>query len=270
MRKTSMIHEKWFGKQVLALVAMAALGVVAASAGQEVGYSPDFVSPFLYTGGGDFSKGFGLQGIKGGDTEGTFIITGTSNMNGVVYSGPVNHGFTPQGSGTGTWYVMNVPESFQASSTSIYGVDNLGGGNFNLVGSYVFNEPDNPNEPNKPKPRIGFFYAGPLTNTPSSGDFLSYQGRNLRTGRLADFTYIHSVSGGLAVGNYGFEFEGNPFGHAFVYDPSKVQPQTDIVFPADTDKTHTAYGIWYNGGTSYTIAGGVGIPSASMIYGDPI
>lgn len=259
-----MIHEKWFKRQVLALVvvAAAAFHVVGVSADQGNGFSPDFVSPFLFTGGGDFSNGFGLQGIKGGDTEGTFIITGTSNVNGVVYSGPVNHGFTSLGSGTGTWYVINVPESFNANSTSIYGPDNLGGGNFNLVGSYVSKESGNP--------RIGFFYAGPLTNTPSSGDFLSYQGRNLRTGQLADFTYIHSVSGGLAVGNYGFQAEGNPFGHAFIYNPSnQAQPQTDIMFP-DSDETHTAYGIWHNGGSSYTIAGGVGLPSGPMKYGDPL
>src|SRR5262249_207816 len=156
--------------------------------------------PFLYTGGGDFSSEFGLQGIKGGDSEGTFIITGTSGFNGVVYSGPVNRGFNPQGSGTGVWYVMNVPESFNAKSTSIYGVDNLGRGNVNLVGSYVSNESGNgtacADTPSTICPRIGFFYAGTLTNTPSSANFLSYQGRNLSIpGRLADFTYIHSVSG---------------------------------------------------------------------------
>ena len=171
-----MIHEKWFKKQVLALMAVAAFDVVGVSAGQPGADSVDVVSPFLYTGSPDFSSDFGLQGIKGGDTAGTFIITGTSNVNGVVYNGPVNHGFTPQGSGTGTWYVINVPLSFNANSTSIYGPDNLGGGTVNLVGSYVSGNL-----------RIGFFYAGPLTNTPSSGNFLSYQGRNLRTGELADF-----------------------------------------------------------------------------------
>jgi len=181
------------------------------------------------------------------------------NVNGVVYKGPVNHGFTADGSGTGQWFVMNVPPSFNATSTSIYGPDNLGGNNVNLVGTYVSGNL-----------RIGFFYAGPLTNTPSSGNFLSYQGRNLTTGQRADFTYIHSISRGLAVGNYGFQGEGNPFGHAFIYNPNMpAQPQKDIMFP-DSDKTHTAYGIWYNGGSSYTIAGGVGLPSGLMNYGDPL
>ena len=230
-------------------------------------YVPSIVSPFFYAGSGDFTDGFGLQGIKGGDMEGTFIITGTSNVNGVVYVGPVNHGFTSSGSGTGAWYVMNVPSSFNAASTSIYGPDNLGNNMVNLVGSYVSN--------GEGSPRIGFFYTGPIANTTAdSSGFTSYQGRNLQTGQLAQFTYIHSVSGGqsnaLAVGNYGFQGEGNPFGHAFIYNPANpAQPQIDITFP-DTDKTHTAYGIWYNGGTSYTISGGVGLPSGSSKYGEPL
>lgn len=30
---------------------------------QPIGYAPDFVSPFLYTGSGNFSGGWGLQAI---------------------------------------------------------------------------------------------------------------------------------------------------------------------------------------------------------------
>lgn len=235
--------------------------------GASQGYAPTTISPFFYTGSGNFANGFGLQGIKGGDGDGNFIITGTSDVNGVVYVGPVNHGFTSQGTGTGNWFVMNVPASFNAASTSIYGPDNLGNNTANLVGSYVSNA--------EGSPRIGFFYSGPLQNTTAdSTGFTSYQGRNLQSGRLAEFTYIHSVSGGqnnaLAVGNYGFQTEGNPFGHAFIYNPDNPQqPQIDIQFP-DTDKTHTAYGIWYNGGTSYTISGGVGLPSGPVKYGEPL
>lgn len=244
-----------------------AILLTAANSADAGGYRPDVIAPFLYTGSGEFTSGYGLQGIKGGDTEGNFIISGTSNANGVVYSGPVNRGFTPLGSGTGTWYVMNVPASFNASSTSIYGPDNLGNNNVNLVGSYV--------SKNTGTPRIGFFYTGPLLDTDdNTPGFTSYQGRNLSTGALAEFTYIHSVSGGssypLAVGNYGFQTEGNPFGYAFIYNPANPQqPQIDIEFP-DKDKTHTAYGIWYNSGTSYTIAGGVGLPSGPAKYGEPL
>ena len=36
------------------------------------------------------------------------------------------------GSGSGTWYTINVPSGFNASSTSIYGVDNVGSDNVDL------------------------------------------------------------------------------------------------------------------------------------------
>jgi len=55
-----MIQEKWFKKQVLALVAVATFDVVGVSAGQPGADSVDLVSPFFYTGSGDFSSGFGL------------------------------------------------------------------------------------------------------------------------------------------------------------------------------------------------------------------
>jgi len=53
-----MIQEKWFKKQVLALVAVATFDVVGVSAGQPGADSVDLVSPFFYTGSGDFSSGF--------------------------------------------------------------------------------------------------------------------------------------------------------------------------------------------------------------------
>ena len=62
--------------------------------------------------------------------------------------------------------------------------------------------------------------------------------------------------GDLAVGNADGP-EGNAplgTGHAFIYSVSQAQILTDIVYPGSTSTT--AYGIWYNGGTSYTIAGG--------------
>src|SRR5262249_52568291 len=44
--------------------------------------------------------------------------------------------------------------------------------------------------------------------------------------------------------------------HAFIYSLSQHRFLTDINFPASDVKATTAYGIWHNGGTSYTIAGG--------------
>lgn len=232
----------------------------------------DLVSPFLYTGPGAGTNtsgiydDFGLQGIKGGDSQGSYLITGTSGSNGVIYKGPIDHAMSTSGSGSGSWTVMNVPTSFDASSSSIYGVDNLSGGNVDLVGSYVSATADSSGQ----FPRIGFYYNGPITASPDAANYRSYQGRDPLTGQLATFTYIHSISGGLAVGNYDFLGDGNPAGNAFIYDPDSSTPQTAVDYGGD-GKTHTAYGIWFNGGSDYTIAGGEGLNgSGDGQYGQPL
>lgn len=226
---------------------------------QPIGYAPDFVSPFLYTGSGNFSGGWGLQGIKGGDQQGSFVITGTSNVNGVVYSGPVNHGFTSLGSGTGAWYVMNVPSSINsAASTSIYGPDSLGNGNYNLVGTYTSSTNSN---------TYSFIYTGPLTSTPQASSFITVQAK-YPNGQPAQFTILHSVSGGLAAGNYGSP--NSLLGNAFIYDPQNLsRPQTDLQFPS-REKSYSVYGIWHNGGNSYTVAGGVSGGLIDKKSGEPV
>jgi hypothetical protein len=271
-----------------------------------LGYVPDVISPFYFTGNSSFTQSaFGLQGIKSWPTDGWYILTGTSGTNGVVYIGPIDHGSTPvpsntigsnvvltplnqipscvssggSGSGQGScgssgsqstqggWFVMN----YNGYSTSIYGPDVIGNGNVNLVGSLV--------QSGTSTPTIGFYYAGPVTNTPNQANFNKFQATN-GAGTPADFTFIHSVSGGatnapLAVGNYGYQGSGsgNPWGYAFVYNPS-TKTKVDITFPDyTTDKTHTAYGIWYNGDGTYTIAGGVGLgnqPTSDYVYGEPL
>ncbi len=68
--------------------------------------------------------------------------------------------------------------------------------------------------------------------------------------------------GDLAVGNADGP-EGNAplgTGHAFIYGVSQARILTDIVYPGSLSTT--AYGIWYNGGTSYTIAGGYTMPGS--------
>ena len=214
------------------------------------------VSPFLYTYSGNYWENWGLQGIKGTQQAGIFVITGTSHVNGVVYKGPVNNGFNSSGSGKGgQWWAMNVPG---ASSTSIYGPEDLGNGNYNLVGTYKL--------PNA-SPTYSFIYQGPLTTTPSASAFQTVQAK-YPNGQTAEYTILHSVSGGLAAGNYGSP--NTDLGHAFIYDPQNpVRPQTDLVFP-DADKTHSVYGIWHNGGTRYTVAGGVGGNIGRNIIEGPI
>jgi parallel beta-helix repeat protein len=173
----------------------------------------------------------GWQGIRAADTPGQYLITGTSNANGLLYIGPIS------GVG-GTSYAVNYPG---ATTTSVYGPDNLGNGVIRLVGTYKTGD----------DMVYGFVFEGTtadLTN-PDNYRTIAYPG--------AKFNYVHSTMGGLAVGNYDGPTEsGQPVGpgHGYIYNVATGQFLTDIVFPGSV--SNTAYGIWYNGGTSYTICGG--------------
>ena len=84
-----------------------------------------FYSPFVYTGTGESSEN-GAQGIKQAPGRNRYVITGTSGNitsegQGSVYVGRINGASTSQGSGSGTWVLMDVPESWDAPSSSIYG-----------------------------------------------------------------------------------------------------------------------------------------------------
>ena len=69
----------------------------------------------------------GWQGIRASGTSGQYLITGTSDTNGLLYIGPI--------SGTGgTAYPVNYPGT---ATTSVYGPDLLGNGQLRLVGSYT-------------------------------------------------------------------------------------------------------------------------------------
>jgi hypothetical protein len=172
----------------------------------------------------------GWQGIRASDTSGQYLIAGTSDDNGLLYDGPI--------SGVGaTAYPVDYPG---ATSTSVYGPDNLGNGELRLVGSY------------KTGNGIvqGFAFQGTAADLSNSSNYQTIDYPN------AQYTYVHSTMGDLAVGNADGSDAGLPdiTGHAFIYDLATTSFPTDIVYPGSTSTT--AYGISYNGGTSYTICGG--------------
>lgn len=216
------------------------------------------LSPFYYTGPNFSTSEYGLQGIKGADAFGSYYIVGTSGLNGVVYDGPIDTATTSNGSGSGTWTVMNAPSAFNATATSIYGVDNLDGVNqVTLVGSY--------DSDSTTKTQNSFYYVGPVTSSSSAANWKSFQASGSQGS--ATYTILHSVDKGLAVGNYDYESmnngEGTWRGNAFIFDPvgnGGAGHQLDITYPVGAS-SHTAYGIWYNGTQndgrkSYTVAGG--------------
>jgi trimeric autotransporter adhesin len=178
------------------------------------------------------------QGIRAADTSDQYLITGTSNANGLLFEGTM--------AGVGTSYSVNYPS---AATTSVYGPDNLGGGNLALVGSYK-----NTDAATAAVQVNGFIFQGTTADLSQSANYqtIDYPG--------AEFNYVHSAMGGLAVGNYDSAADHGadnlPLGpgHAYIYDIAQGTFLTDIVFP--NSKSNTAYGIWYNGGTSYTICGG--------------
>src|SRR5207249_6813724 len=157
-----------------------------------------------------------------------------------------SHGILYEGSlsGSGDWTVLDYPSSsnITVTGTVLYGPDALPPGNVRIVGSYTICEDEGTNVRNH-----GLLYEGP---TDGSGTWQTIDyGGPLLPGEQVLNTIVHSTMGGLAVGN----FDTNLLtGRAFVYDIA-ANSWKELIKPS---VSITAYGIWYKGGTSYTIAGG--------------
>ena len=178
------------------------------------------------------------EGIRGSDTAGNYLISGTSGNEGLLFDGTMT--------GVGASYAVEYP---QALTTSVYGPDNLGSGIVRLVGNYK-----NQDYATAPVFSHGFVFEGTTTQLSDASRYRSIDFPG------AKYNYVHSTMGGLAVGNYDnpaqHGLNGVPFGpgHAFIYDLATNTYLTDVVFPGSL--SNTVYGIWYNGGTSYTLCGG--------------
>ena len=177
------------------------------------------------------------QGIRGTTTAGQYMMVGTSNSSdGLLYVGSID-------GNSGTSYTVTYPGSV---ATSVYGPDAPTAVDHSTRGQLSH--------------RLGVgcgarvHLRGNDGRPGNAGNYLSidYPG--------AEFNYVHSTMGGLAVGNYDSPTDhgqgGLPLGpgHAYIYDIASDTFLTDVVYPGST--SNTAYGIWYNGGTSYTIFGG--------------
>jgi trimeric autotransporter adhesin len=170
----------------------------------------------------------GWQGFREGDSSNQYIITGTSDANGLLYIGPIS------GVG-GTTYPVDYPVA--AATTIVYGPDNLGDGELRLVGSYTTGTGQTD----------GFMFQGTVDDLDVDSDYTTIED----TADDATYTYIHSTDGDVAVGNDGDIPAVTD--HAFVYSISQ-NTFTDMSYPGSTSTS--AYGVWYNGGASYTICGG--------------
>jgi hypothetical protein len=203
----------------------------SSSYGNLIGHSDPVTSISYYNARGVSTQPVSAwQGIRNGDASGQYVLTGTSGSNGLLYVGPIS------GIG-GMSSTVNYPG---ATSTSVYGPDNLGSGTVRLVGSYK----------NGDGTIHGFVFQGTVADLSSSSNYRTIDGPG------AEITYVHSTMGDLAVGNTDSPEGSFPIasGHAFLYNLATSKFYPDIVYPGST--TTTAYGIWYNGATSYTICGG--------------
>jgi trimeric autotransporter adhesin len=186
----------------------------------------------------------GWQGIRNSDTDGQYLIAGTSNANGLLFDGTM--------AGVGTSYSVNFPG---ATNTSVYGPDNLDNSAVRLVGSYR-----NADFATAAVEVNGFLFEGTTADLTQGSSYrtVDYPG--------AKFNYVHSTMGGLAVGNYDSPVDHGAFnlplgpGHAYIYDVAQAKFLTDVVYPGS--KSNTAYGIWDNGNASFTICGGYSLDPA--------
>ncbi|MEO6845662.1 MAG: hypothetical protein ABI443_00235 [Chthoniobacterales bacterium] len=173
-----------------------------------------------------------LTGIRG-DTDPNVVMTGvytpvgTSNTQGLIYSGALDN--------SGVWNVLNATISGETvTSTALYGPNTVSPGTIIVVGSYKNNVSGAVDH--------GLLYTGAPDG---SGTY-----QNLDAALPGEVnTIAHSTHGNMVVGNY----DTGIVGKAFVYN---------LTTPAFSDLSKpgalsiTAYGVWHNSGTSYTIAGG--------------
>lgn len=182
-----------------------------------------------------------ITGVRGVSYSSNVYITGlfyesasSTLSQGMLYTGPVGGG--------GSWQVFNFPGS---ASTSLYGPDNDGAGNVIVAGSYTL--------PSAPTIQRGLVYQGSSTGGGTWSD-LDMSLMIVRPNESAIFTFAHSTMGGLVVGN----FDTNLLtGRAFIYNVNYASTNpagyTELIKP--NALSITAYGIWFNQGTNYTIAG---------------
>jgi hypothetical protein len=176
-----------------------------------------------------------LTGVRGAAGRGVYI-TGTfrpqssSDTQGLLYQGRL--------SGGGQWTVLNFPSSggVTVTSTALYGPNGLPSNNVRLVGSYKRSDTQFDH---------GLLYEGPPDG---SGTWQTIDYPSI--GETVLNTIAHSTMGGLVVGNFDTNLA---TGRAFIYD---IDNNSWVELKKAGAVSITAYGIWHDGGTHYTIAGG--------------
>lgn len=206
-------------------------GGSTAPSGSGIGYQT-----LNYNGSLGSGNSTGLTGIRGIRNSSDVYITGSyavGGNNGTLYKGPITGG--------GDYYTYNYPGS---SGSNVYSVENGNNNNVLLVGSYItpqFSESHN----------YGFLYNGPIPDDGKSWESLVVPS-NLANGQQVNNTIPHSIMGELVVGNY---LAPSVAGNAFIYNITS-KTYSSFSYPDLGVRYTSAYGVWFNGGSSYTITGG--------------
>lgn len=181
-------------------------------------------------GGSTFLTGVRGAGGRGVYVTGTFHPQGSSDTEGLLYQGLLTGG--------GRWTVLNFPSSggVTVTSTALYGPNGLPSNDVRLVGSYKLSDPQFDH---------GLLYEGPPDG---SGTWRTIDYPSV--GETVLNTIAHSTMGGLLVGNFDTNLA---TGRAFVYD---IGNNSWVELKKTGAVSITAYGLWHDGGTHYTIAGG--------------
>jgi hypothetical protein len=224
--------------------------VNAGSSGNQIGAETDIsydVTATVAAAAGGTLPVAGWQGLTMAGSPGQYLITGTttnpndsSETAGLLYVGPI----TADG---GAGYAMVMPNQGSATTdgTTAYSADLLGNGQMRIVGTY-----SNSGFANE----LGFIFTGTVNDVNTAGNYVPMPFPT----QTATWNVPHSTSGGLVVGNYDSSTQnGLPAGggRAYVYDAvNQTYLVPSMVYPGSA--SNTAYGIWHNGGTSYTICGG--------------
>ena len=197
----------------------------------------------------------GISGIRGITNSSNVYITGVYVQNGAnqafLYQGPILGGSILNG---GTCTPFNYPSApgKTVTATALYGPDNGNrAGNVVVVGSYTTEETG-------PIAQLGLLYQGPADGSNLNG------WSTLNPSSLTKDTVIntlgHSTMGGLVVGNFDTNVS---TGRSFIYTIA-TNSYTEFKVPGGSASV-TLYGIWYNGGTSYTLTGGYSAVSQSGV-----
>jgi len=195
-----------------------------------------------------------VTGVRGDGGAGV-VLTGSyqnsGETQGLLYRGPLYP------TKMGTIYTPVPTFSGQTVTSSLFYGPNtfvfdrsLGAGNVRVVGSYQQESTGSDN--------YGFIYKGPLysgTTVPDGATWTEINVPSDLAGGPVQDTIPHSTMGDLVVGNYDLVSAPLSTGNAFIYNIRSGSWKLFDFGGSMTNET-TAYGIWHNGGNSYTIVGG--------------